>query len=1085
MGRCQSRPLLPHLEFPSRRGRAPPVAPEAVSRAITTLPQAIVLTDRNGTILWTNGGVRTLFGTDPATCVGDGIERWMPGSIAKGHAARMAQYLRTRKGNIVGTQGRRVEAVHDDGSPIHVMLTVQVDERGPEPLFVATMTDLGRHDTQSALAARVARLEAEKAAREEVLAFVTHEVRNALAPVRIAVDNLLADVPGAAGQLSFAPGGTAPAEGRPASHDAAQQRNAPLTADSAALSGRPRSLSTVEADSATLRLLGHSTDAALEILNGILDIERLRRGKSLLADWFSLDEMLEHVQKTAALVGGEAGVSVCEDSGEDVRALEVFAAESKLAQCLTNFVTNAIKFTPDGGTVTIYASVEESTPGAALRPAAPMAGDRRPAGQVAELEGWAGRTPPRPAAVAVSGTGQCSCPGRSSPKKASRTVGGPPSFAGARPPPLALGTPTSAVGSPTATANAYRSINTGCTDSGPPGGLSLETFTGVRSSAPDSGIDRELQSSKGSDGPSSVRRTPYRHISSLTDEEGAATPAAQTGTPTLHVGTPGARAMPLSSTAEVDNEDEDEGDAGSSAAGSAEEKGEEGEKEWRSRRSSGGRSNAGPPSSASTSTTAREYTDGSRSCAVPPVPQLSEAMEVGGGEGSDGEFSAYGLRNGPPETPMTWAPTGDGAGEGDGDEHQQWLRLGVRDTGAGVPPEQRDRLFTVFEQLPNRKTRKGVGTGLGLAFVREVVERGHGGRVGLESEGAGKGADFFILIPLRHTRVEGSDEGSGVNGSDDGAGPWRLRGDATGRRSCPTPPPKPPQGIEEGETVPGREGDEEDEEEGDEAESRAQSTPPARRPSEAPGQAGGAVRPPTLSMTDTSSLRQDQEPPTAPGPERTGHSQTPQPGGVAAPGMQRLTMRGATHEKRLAGRRRADGSFSARSGPRCLLDTPLGEQSPTQSVGRRSALGRTSNASRSTRASRRSEDLPFLPKVLVVDDSGIVAKLLARRLSAWGAVARTASSGEKALALLRSAEAEGAPFHCLVTDLNMPEAEVQGHELARRAATLWPTLAIVITSGDDQATAPGAHARLVKPVSAIRLFSTIRRHVGRLQRRSE
>src|SRR5262249_30699958 len=67
------------------------------------------------------------------------------------------------------------------------------------------------------------------------------------------------------------------------------------------------------------------------------------------------------------------------------------------------------------------------------------------------------------------------------------------------------------------------------------------------------------------------------------------------------------------------------------------------------------------------------------------------------------------------------------------------VRIEVRDGGPGVPPELREKIFTPFF------TTREKGTGLGLAFVREIV-RDHGGDVVVE-DAAGGGAVFRIDLP--------------------------------------------------------------------------------------------------------------------------------------------------------------------------------------------------------------------------------------------------------------------------------------------------------------------------------------------------
>jgi signal transduction histidine kinase len=79
----------------------------------------------------------------------------------------------------------------------------------------------------------------------------------------------------------------------------------------------------------------------------------------------------------------------------------------------------------------------------------------------------------------------------------------------------------------------------------------------------------------------------------------------------------------------------------------------------------------------------------------------------------------------------------------EGDE----LIISVSDTGIGIRPEDRERIFGSFEQLDSSYTRRQQGTGLGLALARSLVEL-HGGRIWAESEGEGKGSKFIFAIPI-------------------------------------------------------------------------------------------------------------------------------------------------------------------------------------------------------------------------------------------------------------------------------------------------------------------------------------------------
>ena len=89
---------------------------------------------------------------------------------------------------------------------------------------------------------------------------------------------------------------------------------------------------------------------------------------------------------------------------------------------------------------------------------------------------------------------------------------------------------------------------------------------------------------------------------------------------------------------------------------------------------------------------------------------------------------------------LTGAP-----GEGD---FKPALRLEVRDTGPGIDPEARARLFHSFEQADGSITRRYGGTGLGLAICKELVQL-MDGRIEVESEkGAGSTFRVELALPL-------------------------------------------------------------------------------------------------------------------------------------------------------------------------------------------------------------------------------------------------------------------------------------------------------------------------------------------------
>ena len=98
------------------------------------------------------------------------------------------------------------------------------------------------------------------------------------------------------------------------------------------------------------------------------------------------------------------------------------------------------------------------------------------------------------------------------------------------------------------------------------------------------------------------------------------------------------------------------------------------------------------------------------------------------------------INNAIPETP----PGGSITVRGHLDQDRGGIALAVSDTGRGMPPEIRDRLFSARAI----STKKG-GTGLGTKIVKDVVDA-HKGNIWVESE-PGVGTTFHLRLPLDPT----------------------------------------------------------------------------------------------------------------------------------------------------------------------------------------------------------------------------------------------------------------------------------------------------------------------------------------------
>jgi signal transduction histidine kinase/ligand-binding sensor domain-containing protein/DNA-binding response OmpR family regulator len=112
------------------------------------------------------------------------------------------------------------------------------------------------------------------------------------------------------------------------------------------------------------------------------------------------------------------------------------------------------------------------------------------------------------------------------------------------------------------------------------------------------------------------------------------------------------------------------------------------------------------------------------------------------------------------------APKAPGKNQGTGSHRgpgRESVEITVADTGAGIPPEQLDRIFDRFYQVDASQTREHEGSGIGLALVKELVELHHG-TIEIRSR-VGNGTVCTVRLPLGRGHLKDEEIAEGVAGA--------------------------------------------------------------------------------------------------------------------------------------------------------------------------------------------------------------------------------------------------------------------------------------------------------------------------------
>ena len=267
-----------------------------VRSVLDSLPDAIVIIDSSGKILFANHQVEALFGFPSAEIVGGPVEVLLPERFRHRHVGHRKGYTGNVRVRPMGA-GLELFATRKDGTEFPVEISLSPIELGTDILVAAAIRDVtDRRQVEQAL--KDARRDADHAnlAKSRFLATASHDLRQPLQALGL-------------------------------------------------LNGALRRMVTDDESREVVEQQQMAVDAMSRLINALLDISKLESGAiKLELTAFELGPLFEELRREFAGMANSKGLRFSTDSPVDL----IYSDPALIGQVLRNLISNAIKYTRAG-----------------------------------------------------------------------------------------------------------------------------------------------------------------------------------------------------------------------------------------------------------------------------------------------------------------------------------------------------------------------------------------------------------------------------------------------------------------------------------------------------------------------------------------------------------------------------------------------------------------------------------------------------------------------------------------------------------------------------------------------------------------